>query len=247
MVVYRANVVKYLTLIRGLPGAGKTSWMWSVMSDMLEDYIAIATDDWFTIDGVYDFERIMEENPNALKENHLKCQGAAIEAMEEGRRVFVNNTFTQRWEMEPYLVAAEKLGYRIDVISLFDNGCTDEELFERCKHGVPLKHITTMRARYEHDWRNGDPRPPWKRDKPLTLIQQAGIANMAATIASGTDPIHEAEEAEKLDLSIKEVTDEEFEKARNSIPDEQYKIDLDDRQREKDIDAALTPLNKEKK
>ena len=91
MVRYRENVVKYLTLIRGLPGAGKTSWMWSAIGDMLEDYIAIATDDWFMVDDVYDFERIMKENPNALKENHLKCQDRAITAMEKGRRVQVMN------------------------------------------------------------------------------------------------------------------------------------------------------------
>ena len=33
----------------------------------------------------------------------------------------------------------------------------------------------------------------------LTMIQKMGLSNMAKTIASGTDPIHEAEEADKYD------------------------------------------------
>ena len=31
------------------------------------------------------------------------------------------------------------------------------------------------------------------------MIQKMGLSNMAKTIASGTDPIHEAEEADKYD------------------------------------------------
>ena len=42
---------------------------------------------------------------------------------------------------------------------------TDEQLAERCTHGVPKDKITEMRERYEHDWRNSDPTPPWKRNK----------------------------------------------------------------------------------
>jgi hypothetical protein len=190
---------------------------------MLEHVKEISTDYWFIINGEYKFDG------TKLGEYHGKCLEEARVSMSEGKRVWVHNTFSQRWELEPYLQLAKEFGYRVDVIDLYDNGLTDAELHERGEHDVPVENIAKMRERWEHDWKNGSPeRPVYKP----TLIQEMGVANMAATIASGTDPIHEAE---KMDLSIKEATDEEFEKALNSIPDDKYKIDLDDRQREKDI------------
>jgi predicted kinase len=216
-----------LTLLRGMPGSGKTSFMWSVVGDMLENVVELATDKWFMDRwGVYKF------NGSKLGEYHAACLESARVAMSEGERVWVHNTFSCRWEMEPYLVLAKEFSYRVDVIDLYDGGLTDEELHERGEHDVPVENIAKMREHWEPDWKNGNPIPPWERPKEPTFIQELGISNIAATIASGTDPIHEAEEAERLDLSIKEVTDEEFEKARNSIPDEKYKIDLDDRQHE---------------
>jgi hypothetical protein len=75
----------------------------------------------------------------------------------------VANTFTQRWEMEPYLRMASQYGARIVVIDAFDGGMTDEELAVKNIHGVPVEGIRAMRNRWEADWRAGDPRPPWER------------------------------------------------------------------------------------
>ena len=58
---------------------------------------------------------------------------------------------------------AEREGYQVFVISLFDGGCTDEELLHRNTHGVPLQAIQGMRERFEHDWKNADPRNPHER------------------------------------------------------------------------------------
>jgi hypothetical protein len=49
------------------------------------------------------------------------------------------------------------------VIDLYDGGLTDEALVARNVHFVPWQAIGAMRARYEHDWRNGNPIPPWER------------------------------------------------------------------------------------
>ena len=62
-----------------------------------------------------------------------------------------------------YLDMAEKEDVPVTVVSLFDNGFTDEELFERNTHGVPLEAIAAMRNRFEHDWLGGNPLPPWER------------------------------------------------------------------------------------
>jgi len=43
-------------------------------------------------------------------------------------------------------------GVNLFVVSLFDSGLTDIELYRRNVHEVPLETIQKMRARYEHTW-----------------------------------------------------------------------------------------------
>jgi len=144
-----------LILIRGLPGSGKSSLAKRF------DGPCFAADDYFTVDGEYRF------NPSGLKEAHAQCQRQTAESLVDRRMPAYNrgitvvaNTFSCLWEMEPYFEIAE---CRLYVIDLFDGGLTDEELFERNVHGVPLKTISDMRARWEHDWKAGNPLPPWER------------------------------------------------------------------------------------
>jgi predicted kinase len=149
--------MRTLTLVRGISGCGKTT---------LAHQLAIggnrrllAADDYFTDEnGDYQF------NPSDLPKAHAWCQKEAAFAMEREMHVIVHNTFTQRWEMEPYLRLAKKRGYRVTVVSLFDGGCTNEELAARNEHGVPLGGIVAMRDRWEHDWKNGNVLPPWERN-----------------------------------------------------------------------------------
>ena len=142
-----------LFLIRGLPGAGKTSLLMNYI-----DVAAFAADDYFTNEfGEYEF------NPSLLPKAHARCQMSASEALKDGHDVAVHNTFTQRWEMQPYIEMAEENGARLTVIDLFDGGLTDEELEKRNTHGVPKDAIARMRARYEHDWKSENPRAPWER------------------------------------------------------------------------------------
>lgn len=138
-----------LTLVRGLPGSGKSTYARALsVASVLE------TDAFFVNGGEYVFD------PKRLGEAHAWNQERAQRALESGLNVAVANTFTQRWEMQPYLdMGADE----IEVVDLFDGGCSDEELYERNVHGVPLEVIKRMRDRYEHDWRAGDRRPPWER------------------------------------------------------------------------------------
>jgi hypothetical protein len=71
--------------------------------------------------------------------------------------VFVANTFTMRWEIEPYRLMAMAHGAAFEVIDIFDGGLSDEDLARRNAHGVPTAAIANMRARYEHDWMSGNP------------------------------------------------------------------------------------------
>lgn len=143
---------KVLYILRGLPGSGK-----STLALSLYNVEVFSADDHFMVEGEYRFD------PSKLPAAHAACQDATLNTLEYGTNVAVANTFTQRWEIEPYVKIAAETGSRLVIIDLFDGGMTDEELAQKNVHGVPVKSIRDMRARWEHDWRAGDPRPPWQR------------------------------------------------------------------------------------
>ena len=148
-----------VVLVRGLPGSGK-SYLAEKLRSLTEAEMKVcAADDYFYDEnGVYNFD------PTKLPEAHLKCQSNAFAYYSIDELAFVANTFTMRWEMEPYLFFAETFGLNVLVLNLFDAGLSNDELAQRNTHGVPMEAIAQMRARFEHDWRSADPRPPWERE-----------------------------------------------------------------------------------
>jgi predicted kinase len=148
----------HLYLIRGLPGSGKTTLALALRRGRALATLASADDFFLQPDGSYRF------GAARLKEAHAQCQAAAEHALERGGQVIVHNTFSQRWEMEPYILAARRHGALLTVISIFDSGLTDIQLFNRGTHDVPLEVINRMRARYEHDWLSAPTLPPWERE-----------------------------------------------------------------------------------
>lgn len=152
----------FILLARGLPGSGKTSLTEMIglptISGIMSRPISCSADDHFVDeDGIYQFD------PKLLPDAHKACQDRSRSAMMEEKNVVVHNTFTQRWEMEPYVRLAKEFEYRLIVISTYDGGCDDETLASRNTHGVPIESIAAMRERWEEDWKNADPRPPWER------------------------------------------------------------------------------------
>ena len=141
-----------LFLVRHLPGAGATT---------LARYLAganYAADDFFENPcGGYHFD------PKQLSRAHDACKSRALHTMQCRGDLAVHNTFTEGWELAPYVRMAEDHGYVVVVVDLFDAGMTDGELAERNIHSVPQEVIASMRERWEHDWRSADPRPPWER------------------------------------------------------------------------------------
>ena len=154
--------MRFILLVRGLPGSGKTSLTdmigLSTASGIMARPTLCSADDYFYDEaGTYTF------NPKLLPEAHKACLMKARLEVEMDRSVVVHNTFTQRWEMEPYIQLAKEFEYRLIVISTYDGGCDDETLVRRNTHGVPLESIVAMRDRWDEDWKNADPRPPWER------------------------------------------------------------------------------------
>ena len=68
--------------------------------------------------------------------------------------------------MEPYFDIAKSfvLQHHV-VVDLFDGGLTDEELVKQ-EHTWcgAWKLSIAMRKRWEHNWREGNPTPPWERE-----------------------------------------------------------------------------------
>ena len=144
---------KVLFLVRGLPGSGKSSIARAISAK------CVSADDFFMQGDKYVFD------PKKLGDAHAYCQNTAAHflSLHEVESVAVANTFTCRWEMEFYLLIAEKAGARIVVIDTFDAGLDDAALSRINVHGVPVESIAAMRARWEADWRVGNPVPPWLR------------------------------------------------------------------------------------
>ena len=153
--------VQHLFIIRGISGAGKST----LASTLAPEGRDVSTDDFFHKDFdrdqpyEFDLNAIIDGSAHGWAENRVK----ELLADGSGLPVVIANTFTQRWEMEFYLQLCKELGIRCTVCDLYDGGCTDEELFERNAHGVPLEGVQKMRARYEHEWRTANPIKPWLR------------------------------------------------------------------------------------
>lgn len=143
---------KVIFLIRGLPGSGKSS------IGMTLNCTVVSADDFFMSNGEYCFD------PSKLSAAHAYCRDATeIVLKSPANSVAVANTFTTRWEMEPYIQLSIKYCLRLVIIDCYDGGMTDKELSEANIHNVPEPAISRMRARWEHDWRSGNPAPPWLR------------------------------------------------------------------------------------
>lgn len=98
--------------MRGLPGAGK-----STLAKLLSEdgtYPTLSIDSYFTnAKGEYDFK--FDENHKAYK----ACEQNTEEALKQNKgKVFVDNTFTLDWEMEPYFKLAAKYNYQLHVVTV---------------------------------------------------------------------------------------------------------------------------------
>lgn len=123
----------HLLLIRGLPGSGKSTIARKYAERGYRHYEA---DMFFiTSDGQYVFE------PKKIKQAHIWCQQMTHRALAHGKNVVVANTFTTRWEVQPYRDIAANVGCGIEIITATGN--------YKNIHGVPDHAIERMRARWE--------------------------------------------------------------------------------------------------
>ena len=130
--------MKNLYLLRGLPGSGKSTLAKQLGGSHFE------TDSYF-----------LDENKNykfdgsRLKEAHQWCQDLVSNAMllnhttGYNETIVVSNTFTQEWEMKPYMDMAKDWGYKVfSIIVENRHGGVNQ-------HGVSDEKLQQMQDRFE--------------------------------------------------------------------------------------------------
>jgi len=129
---------KALILLRGLPGAGKSS-----LAQLLSEkgkYPIFAIDDYFTdkLTSKYHFD---------FSKNYLayqQCESLTNQAMQSGtEKVFIDNAFTLSWEMEPYFKLAAKHNYLIYIITV------EKHHNNKNIHNISQEQIEKMATKYK--------------------------------------------------------------------------------------------------
>jgi hypothetical protein len=90
---------------------------------------------FYTPHGEYEF------NPSLLKDAHAWCKNKTEQDLSHGKSVIVSNTFTQKWEIQPYIDLAKKYGAQVIIKKATGN--------YNNVHGVPPEALERMRSRWE--------------------------------------------------------------------------------------------------
>lgn len=134
--------MKLLTILRGLPGSGKST---IALRHLTVGTVILSTDDIISANGNYLWSG--EIMASAHKTNQLKALNAAKKGIPH---IIIDNTNTTYKECEPYIKIAQENGYTIEILEPTTEWAKNpEECAKRNTHNVPLDSIKKMLARWE--------------------------------------------------------------------------------------------------
>ena len=124
---------KVLFIVRGLPGSGKSTFAKTLGGQHYE------ADTYFVDEeGNYNFDG------SKIKDAHKWCKSfVETDMLLEYPKIVVSNTFTQEWEMKPYIDLAKKHEYKVFTI-VIENRHGGNNV-----HNVPEDKIEQMANRFE--------------------------------------------------------------------------------------------------
>lgn len=139
-------------LIRGLPGSGKSTLALDLLESSDPDCSHHFEADDFHIDsnGVYRYDA------TRITEAHDYCFMRFMEVLHDESqldRLIVANTFSRRWEIQPYISVARFYDCALKIlVPSTDWAWHPPRCYEHCVHEVPEAAIRSMLDRWEsHD------------------------------------------------------------------------------------------------
>jgi len=138
---------KTLVIMRGIPGSGKSTLARNIAAEFNPPAVIFSTDQFFHQD--MDFNKPYVFDFKKLGEFHGKNLNRAVQAMEKGENVIIDNTNTVPRDADAYIKKAYELGYKVMVRESDTPWKNDPEILaQKNQHGVPLDKIKMMMERW---------------------------------------------------------------------------------------------------
>ena len=127
-------------IMRGLPGAGKSTWI----RNNLPDAIVCSADNYYLDEeGTYEFDisSLSEAHESCLKRFTEILTINDDEILNKSLIIAVDNTAIRAWEISPYFNLAKAFGHDVTVVHM---KCDSDLAHSRNIHEVPLEQVEKM-------------------------------------------------------------------------------------------------------